>query len=368
MINIKVLQIISGNDNGGGGKHVLNLCFYSKDKFETVIGCIGKGELYDKAKSMGIKAILIESLRNNEICKYIKDNNIDIVNFHGAKAFFMYYLMKKKLIKTCIATVHSDYRYDFLNNKLKYIFFTPLSKMGLKSFPYYVCVSNYIRNLLENNDFIGDKTVVNNGIDMKHTKVLHNRDEVRRKYNIHSEDFVYVMVARMHPIKNHLSCIEAFNKLQKTYENVKLLLVGDGELECNLKNKCSELMLNGKVIFAGFQSNVVDLINASDISILTSFNEGGSPPIVILESGAVKKPFICSNVGDVRECINDETGFLVNPKSIEDIYLKMKEAYDNKLMLSYKGENLYKLVEEEYSINKFCNQYYEFYKVILLNV
>ncbi|AKN32506.1 glycoside hydrolase [Clostridium carboxidivorans P7] len=365
MIYIKVLQIISGNDNGGGGKHVLNLCVYSKGKFDTVIGCIGKGELYDNARSMGIEVILIESLRNNQICDYVKENNVDIINFHGAKAFFMHYIMKKKLIKPCAATVHSDYRYDFLNNKLKYLFFTPLSKLGLKSFPYYICVSKYIKKLLEQSNFTGKKTVVNNGIDLEEINILNDKDKIRNKYDISKEDFVYVMVARMHPIKNHLICIEAFNKLNNEYSNTKLLLIGDGELKSVLEEKCNELSIKDKVIFTGFQSNVVDFINASDISILTSFNEGGSPPIVILESGAAKRAAICSDVGDINECINDETGFLIDPKSVEDIYLKMKSAYENKDMLRDKGQNLYELVKKQYSMNTFCDGYYNFYKQIL---
>ncbi|WPC44839.1 glycosyltransferase family 4 protein [Clostridium sp. JS66] len=365
MIYIKVLQIISGNDNGGGGKHVLNLCVYSKGKFDTVIGCIGKGELYDNARNMGIQVILIESLRNNQICDYVKENNVDIINFHGAKAFFMHYLMRKKLSKPCAATVHSDYRYDFLNNKLKYLFFTPLSKLGLKSFPYYICVSKYIKKLLEQSNFTGKKTVVNNGIDLEEINILNDRDKIRNKYDISKEDFVYVMVARMHPIKNHLLCIEAFNKLNNEYPNTKLLLIGDGELKAVLEEKCNQLSIKDKVIFAGFQSNVVDFINASDISILTSFNEGGSPPIVILESGAAKRAAICSDVGDINECINDETGFLIDPKSVEDIYLKMKSAYENKAALKNKGQNLYELVKKQYSMNTFCNGYYNFYKQIL---
>lgn len=90
MIKIKALQIITGNDIGGGGKHVLNLCHYSKDLFNTVLGCIGEGALYDKAKELGIETKLFsrKCFINREIEEYIKNNNIDIVNFHGAKAFF----------------------------------------------------------------------------------------------------------------------------------------------------------------------------------------------------------------------------------------------------------------------------------------
>jgi glycosyltransferase involved in cell wall biosynthesis len=365
VIYIKVLHIISGNDNGGGGKHVLNVCSCSKDKFYSVIGCIGNGPLYDNAKNIGIQVFEINSLIDNNLCNYIKENSIDIINFHGAKAFFMYYLMKKRINKICVATVHSDYRYDFLNSKVKHIFFTPLSKLGLKSFPYYICVSNYIKNLLEDSGFKGEKAVVNNGLDMDAIRTFVNRKELRFKYNIKEEEFVFVMVARMHPIKNHLGCIEAFYNLQKECKDVKLLLVGDGELEASLKDKCGQLKINDRIIFTGFQENPIDFVNASDISILTSFNEGGSPPIVILESGAVKKAAICSSVGDISQCINENTGYLLNPNSIEDIYNKMKEAYNNKDRSYTKGENLYKLVKERYSMNNFCNQYFNFYKKIL---
>ena len=91
---IKVLQIISGNDNGGGGNHVLNLAYYSKDKFHCVIGAIGTGPLYDKAKEKSIDIVQFQnkSFYNGEVLNYVKKNNIDIINFHGAKAFFLYYL------------------------------------------------------------------------------------------------------------------------------------------------------------------------------------------------------------------------------------------------------------------------------------
>jgi Glycosyltransferase len=368
VFNIKVLQVISGNDNGGGGNHVLNLSFYSRDKFECTVGCIGEGNLYKKGEDLGISMVQFGSRAayDGTIIKYVMENNIDIVNFHGAKAFFMHWLLKHKLPSAAVATIHSNYKKDFLNNKFKQVFFTPLSIQGLKSFNYYICVSNYISKLLKDDNFRGRRFIVNNGVDYEAINVVKNRECIRKMYNLEEKDFVYVCVARMHPVKNHLGLIQAFSKLKKEREGVKLLLVGDGELEEEIKGQIKTLNVDKDIILTGFTDRPIDIVNAADVSILTSFSEGGSPPLVILESAAVKKAFICSKVGDIEETINEQRGFLINPNSVEDIYEKMKEAYDRREELDVIGANLCQFVKNTYSIDSFCSKYYSAYKEILL--
>ncbi|MCH5138687.1 glycosyltransferase family 4 protein [Clostridiaceae bacterium UIB06] len=368
MFTIKVLQIISGNDNGGGGNHVLNLSFYSKDKFECIIGCIGPGDLYKRGKSLGISMAQFGSKAayDGSILKYVEENNIDIINFHGAKAFFMHCFLKHKLQALSVATIHSNYKKDFLNNKFKQIFFTPLSILGLKSFKYYICVSNYISNLLKEDNFKGKRFIVNNGVDYDAINVVKNRETIRKMYGLHEKDFVYISVARMHPIKNHSGLIQAFNQLRKERERAKLILVGDGELEEEIKNQIKTLNLEKDIILTGFTDRPIDIVNAADVSILTSFSEGGSPPLVVLESAAVKKAFICSRVGDIEETINDQRGFIVNPNSVQDIYEKMMKAYDRREDLGTMGESLYQFVKDAYSMDSFCNKYYSAYQEILL--
>ncbi|NFV23337.1 glycosyltransferase family 4 protein [Clostridium sporogenes] len=367
MIKIKVLQIITGNDIGGGGKHVLNLCHYSKDLFKTVLGCIGEGPLYDKAKELGIETTLFSSkcFMNREIEEYIRNNNIDIANFHGAKAFFTHYFINKKLSIPTVATVHSNYKEDFLNNKLKYYLFTPWGVKGIKSFNIHIGVSNYIKDILDKDNIESKKFIVNNGIDLNYYKGKKANNNLREELNIEEKDVVYIMIARMHPIKNHNLLIEAFYKLEQEYKNVKLLLLGDGVEEENLKEKVDKLNLNSNIIFLGFKENIEDYIEIADISILTSLNEGGAPPLVILESGIKKVPVIASDVGDIPYTINKDNGFLIDPTSAHDIYDKMKEAYNNKNQLHILGENLYDTVINKYSIESFSQSYYECYKNLI---
>ena len=304
-------------------------------------------------------------LNNMELVNFININTINIINFHGAKPFLMHLILKKKFNIPTVAVVHSDFRYDFLNNKLKYFIFTPLSIKGLKSFKNYICVSNNLRVLLEEKRIKGSKSVVNNGIDIEKSSIVTLAKNIRKNLKIKEHEFVYVIVARLHPIKNHREVILAFRKLTNDFNDIKLVLVGEGELRSELEKLIIELKLENEVIMVGNVSNPIDYINASDISVLASLSEGGAPPLTVLESGIVKKSLIYTEVGDL-ECILDEnSGYKIMHQNNKDIYRAMNEAYLDKGNLNVKGENLYKIVVNNFTLENFWSKYYKIYQSIL---
>lgn len=369
MFKIKVLHIISGNDNGGGGNHVLNICTNNIKNMNCQLVCIGEGELYSKGKKLGIETTIFspKEIVKGRLVEYINKNNIDLVNFHGAKANFLYWIIKRKINIPNVVTIHSNYKQDFLNNKLKYHLFTPLSILGLKSFNNYICVSNYLKDLIDKDNFQGNKFIVNNGIDFNKFCSNKNSSINKENLNMKEEDFVFTMVARMHPIKNHENTIKAFYKLSMEFDNIKLILLGDGEEREHIESIIEKLNLQHKIIVLGFKNNVKDYIEISDITILTSFSEGGAPPIAILESGALKVPIIASKVSDIPDIINESNGYLVDPNSVEDIYNKMKKSYLNKDKLKDLGNKLYEDILSKYSMDNFWESYYKHYKNILEN-
>jgi glycosyltransferase involved in cell wall biosynthesis len=306
-----------------------------------------------------------KKLNNMELVDFINHNSINIVNFHGAKPFLMHLILKNRLKVPTVAVVHSDFRYDFLNNKVKYFIFTPLSIKGLKSFNNYICVSNNLKRLLEEKKIQGSKAVVNNGIEIKEISIVMSPKDIRNNLKLKEVEFVYVMVARFHPIKNHKEVILAFRKLTLEFPDVKLLLVGDGELRPELEKLIVELKLENKVIMTGNIENPIDYINAANVSVLASLSEGGAPPLTVLESGIVKKSLIYTEVGDL-ECILDEnSGYKIKDQNNEDIYKAMKKAYLDKGNLNVKGENLYDIVVNKFTIEKFWESYFKIYKNIL---
>jgi len=363
---IKVLHIISGNDNGGGGKHVLNICSKSNKYFENIIGCVGEGPLYVKVKSTDINNKLFNKQLNNlEIVEFINNNSIDIVNFHGAKPFLLHLFLKNKLKTSTVAVVHSDFRYDFLNNRLKYLLFTPLSFIGLKSFSNYICVSNNLKVLLKKKKMNGIIEVVNNGIDIKKSSIVITPEDIRKNLKVKEKEFIYVMVARLHPIKNHREVILAFRRLTFEFHDIKLLLVGDGELYSELKTLIVKSKLENNVIMVGNVSNPLDYIKASDVSVLASLSEGGAPPLTVLESGIVKKTLIYTEVGDLENILDESSGYKIIDNDEKNIYLAMKYAYLDKSDINLKGENLYNIVVNNFTIENFWSNYFEIYKNIL---
>ncbi|WP_404814354.1 glycosyltransferase [Clostridium tagluense] len=367
-MHIKVLHIISGNDNGGGGNHVLNICNKCNENFENIIGCVGEGPLYSKAKTIGVSfKLFTNKLNNMELVHYINQNSINIVNFHGAKPFLMHLILKRKLNVPTVAVIHSDFRYDFLNNKVKYFIFTPLSIRGLKSFNNYICVSNNLKKLLEEKKFKGSKAVVNNGIDIKKITVVTSAQDMRNDLKLNQKDFVYVMVARLHPIKNHREVLLAFSKLMLEFQDVKLLLVGDGALRLELEKLIVDLKLENSVTMVGNVANPIDYINCSNVSVLASLSEGGAPPLTVLESGIVAKTLIYTEVGDLESILDENSGYKIEKQSNENIYEAMKIAYLDVNNLNAKGENLYNIVVKEFTIEKFWENYFRIYKSILKN-
>jgi hypothetical protein len=365
-MHIKVLHIISGNDNGGGGNHVINICSKFNKNFENIIGCIGEGPLYSKVKVMDISFKLFsKKLNNDELVHFIRTNSISIVNFHGAKPFLIHLILKRKIELPTVAVVHSDFRYDFLNSKIKYFIFTPLSILGLKSFNNYICVSNNLKRLLEEKKISGNKSVVNNGIDIKGNRIMISPEDIRNSLDLNEKDFVYVMVARFHPIKNHKEVIMAFKKISDEFHDVKLLLVGDGDLRDELEQLIVELKLEKKVVMAGNVSNPVDYINSASISVLASLSEGGAPPLTVLESGIVNKSLIYTEVGDLEIILDENSGYKIKYHNSENVYEAMKEVYLDRSNLKVKGENLHNIVINEFTIQNFWKKYFDIYKNIL---
>ena len=306
-----------------------------------------------------------KKLNNIELVHFINHNSIDIVSFNGAKPFLIHLILKNKLNLPTVAVVHSDYRYDFLNSKFKYFIFTPLSILGLKSFKSYICVSNNLKNLLVEKKIMGNKAVINNGIDLKQVSIGISSDHMRNKLKLKEKEFIYVMVARLHPIKNHKEVILAFKKLVSEFRDVKLIIVGDGDMKSELEKLILELKVADRIIMVGDVPNPIDYINAGNVSVLASLSEGGAPPLTVLESGTVKKSLIYTQVGDLESILSEDSGYKISQYNNENIYKAMKYAYLDKSNIDLKGENLYNIVINNFTIEIFWSNYFKIFKDVI---
>lgn len=338
---------------------------FSINGFNNNLLLIGEGPLKYKCENEGIPFIFVQNkLLNKEVINFINHENFHIVNFHGARAVLFNLINGKEISAKTIVTVHSDFNMDFSNKGMKSFMFTYLFKFGLKKFKRFICVSDYIKQLLIKENFTKDAYIVPNGIDLNKLIVKKSREELISELKIEKDDFIFIIVARLHPIKNHKSLLISFEKLIKKYNNSRLLIVGDGELRSELESLTKELSIEKFVYFLGFIDNPVDYINASDVSMINSFSEGGIPPLSILESLGVGVPCISSEFKGLKEVFNDSLIY-VNPKDNESIFKAMIFAYENKNQIMSLSKKARAIATEKFSIKSFVENYYEAYYSIL---
>lgn len=358
---MNILHVISGNDCGGGKIHVFNICKNNK-LFNNFICCIGSGELYNESKNIAVSLLLKKNILFNKNKKKLKDfiieNKIDIVNCHGPVAN-VYYCMNKIDNIICTTTVHSDFRYDFIDSKFKNLIYPKINEFYLKTFKHYICVCSKFIELLNNLNSSSNKYLIHNGIDVN----IGNYDKykMRENLNIDKEDFVFGITARFHPIKNHINLIKAFNILTKKYKNIKLLLIGDGSEFNNVKNEVKNLKLEENIIFTGKVHNPLLYMCVEDTNIIASLSE--SFPLTILEASILGIPSISTDVGDVRNIIDGE--YIIKSPNYLDICSTMEYCICNRNLLQNEGLSMKNKILTKFSLIEFQKKYFKIYKNML---
>src|SRR5262249_2856186 len=117
-------------------------------------------------------------------------------------------------------------------------------------------VSNAVRDDLRRSVWRlppGRVVTLYNMIDLGLTEPrLYSREESRERLKLLPQDFVFGTVGRLDKNKDQKTLIRAFAKVKATCSEAKLIILGDGQLEQELKQEAALLCLDSHVIFTGF--------------------------------------------------------------------------------------------------------------------
>ncbi len=140
--------------------------------------------------------------------------------------------------------------------------------------------------------------------------------QLRSEWGVGVDAVLFGTVARLVPVKALHTLLEGYAALrtQSPSLNIKLVLVGAGPLESDLKARAASLGLGDSVIWAGFRQDIPVVMNALDIFVLTSLSEGFG--LVLLEAMSASKPVISTNVSALPEIVLEgKTGMMVPPEN-----------------------------------------------------
>ena len=161
--------------------------------------------------------------------------------------------------------------------------------------------------------------------------------------------------------KGTFSVVKAFNIVAEKYPNVRLKLIGNGNIE-----KAKELLApqyRNRVEMPGFmrKEEIKQEIDNAMFCVLPSYFENFS--MAALEVLARKRALIYTRRSSGSELIQDgENGFLVDPSNIDEIVQKIEQLIDNPKLCQSMAEKGYLCCKERFSVNTIVPQLEQYYQ------
>ncbi|MCF2529731.1 glycosyltransferase [Yinghuangia soli] len=129
------------------------------------------------------------------------------------------------------------------------------------------------------------------------------RERARRLLDLDQDAFTCGVVANFTPKKDHAGLLEAHALLRQSEPGARLVLIGLGPLEAELRERASRPDLAGSVVFTGSRGDVPELLPAFDVFALGSRQEG--LPVALMEAMATGLPVVVTDVGGMPEIVTD---------------------------------------------------------------
>lgn len=140
------------------------------------------------------------------------------------------------------------------------------------------------------------------------------RGEIRRRFGIPGAVPLIGIIARLAPIKDHTTFLEAAAALRASRPDARFLIVGDGDRRSHLEQQAHALGLDECAYFIGWQHELEPIYADLDLVVLSSLNEG--TPVSLIEAMAAGLSVVATKVGGVPDLVADgKTGLLVPPKN-----------------------------------------------------
>jgi glycosyltransferase involved in cell wall biosynthesis len=130
----------------------------------------------------------------------------------------------------------------------------------------------------------------------------------RREAEAGDDEVLLTFVGRLVPIKRVDVLLRAVAHARKQGARLRVVIVGDGELRPELEQQAAELGIADHLYFAGYREDMLPVVAASDIAVLSSDNEG--TPVSLIEAAAAATPAVATRVGGVADVVTPDTGIL----------------------------------------------------------
>jgi len=351
-----------GEIYGGVERFVHTLATYLRDETDVrpLVVLFEEGTHSRTLREAGVETVVIQPrwkydvLVIRKLVHLFKTREIDVVHTSGYKATILATAAAKLCGIGTVKTEHgrlepgNPYSVGHLRMRFNLLADRTVTHTCVD---HVVYVTHDLKSCMLRNGKAGRSSVIHNGIVPIHTDAHPFPSDIdRNAFNIG-------IVGRLDEVKGHRSLLAALTRLSDL-PRIAVNVIGEGALRSELERYSRQEQLTGRVKFLGFRENIHDYMRAFDVLAMPSLYEG--LPYTLLEGMYLRRPVIASNVGGLREVLQDKVdALLVEPGNVDRLAEAIRYLYQNDAERTHLAENARRKICERFMISTMAEQYIE---------
>lgn len=290
----------------------------------------------------------------------------DIIHLHLPDPFSSFFAFFASIIrkKTLVVTYHADIIKEELHYKILKFFYSFFQNIVLMHSKVIIATSpNYAKESEVLRKFKSKIEIIPNFVDEKKFNPEINPKYIKERYSLKNKK-VILFVGRLVPYKGVSYLIDAFSLVKKKIKNAKLLIVGSGPLENELKKKSENI---NDILFIKPRDLELPLIfRSADVFVLPSITRQEAFGIVLLEAMSSAIPCISTKISGMPFVLGD-AGILVEPKNSKQLSEAIIKILSDETLAKELGRKARIRVEENFTKDKAVNKLIKLYARILIS-
>ncbi len=342
---MKVMHVLNSRIYSGAEKVVCQIIKSFRDDVEMVYCSPDSDIVRQMLAEQDVTFLPMETMSTAELKRVIREQKPDLIHAHDMRASFFSALCCGKI--PLVSHIHNN-AYDARGLSPKTVAYL---LAGFKA-KHILWVSNSSFEGYAFHKFFEKKSsVLYNIID---TEVIFDKKAQDEK----TYDYDMIYVGRLTFQKDPQRLMRLCARLKESKPDLKVAIVGTGELEAETKQLCEELKIQDNVHFLGFQTNPIKMVHDSKAMILTSRWEG--TPMCALEAMALGTPVVSTPSDGMTDLLDDGVnGYLTDDDAV--MAEKLLRIMNDPEHRTFLGENAKKKFAQINDAPKYKQAIYDCY-------
>lgn len=315
---LRVMHVVLSLAPGGTERLVIEIVRrLQANSVESTICCLDEpGAWADEAAGLGVAVVALRRRPGfrpglaRAIARLAAQHRVDVLHCHHYSSFVYGQLAALLRPSTRVVFTEHGRLSDAPPSRKRRVVNPMLGRLPNAIF----AVSHDLRQHMIAEGFPAARvTVLHNGIDLGPPVAENARRASRTALGLPIDSFVVGAVARLDPVKDLVTLVEAFGSVHALVTGARLVIVGDGPEREALRSAVRRFGIPDAVLMTGYREDVRALLPGFDVFVNCSIHEGIS--LTILEAMAATVPLVATSVGGNSEVVDRSTGLLVPARS-----------------------------------------------------